>query len=251
MKALFYILIVVTIAGCAPGHDSTTSKTVAKKTYVPLTEEQKKKFVTPTVYYIPQYDQTTMACSERKSIKSKLGKEIISVCKEIYDDCVMQGTCEITQNGESFLLNVAGKVEGERRFQRLQHSVCVFGKGAVRDREKSFKVMCIDPYFSLAADLSIYKLGDVIYIPDAVGLQLPGGSQHNGYFIVRDTGGGIKGHGRFDFFSGFDSLKNPSHPFRKLQFNDRTTHVPFFLVTGSVAQEILDMRNFPLLPVSN
>src|SRR3989338_7761429 len=111
--------------------------------------------------------------------------------------------------------------------------------------------MCIDPYFSLAADLSIYKLGDVIYIPDAVGLQLPGGSQHNGYFIVRDTGGGIKGHGRFDFFSGFDSLKNPSHPFRKLQFNDRTTHVPFFLVTGSVAQEILDMRNFLLLLVLN
>ena len=60
--------------------------------------------------------------------------------------------------------------------------------------------MCLDPYYSVAADLDIYKLGTVVYVPSFVGVLLPSGVNHDGYFVVRDSGSSIKGYGRFDFF---------------------------------------------------
>lgn len=35
--------------------------------------------------------------------------------------------------------------------------------------------MCLDPYFTVAADLNFYKLGDVIFVPQFVGEVMPDG----------------------------------------------------------------------------
>ena len=159
----------------------------------------------------------------------------------------MEGTCQIQQGSKKVLLNVSAIRDGERRFVVIEDSECVYGGGDRRDKVKGYKIMCLDPYYSLAADLTIYNLGDVIYIPSAVGIILPNGSTHDGYFVVRDSGGAIKGYGRFDFFSGFDSSFNP---LKMAGFSDKDNNVPYYLVMGSEAEQFLRKRNFPSIPVS-
>lgn len=65
---------------------------------------------------------------------------------------------------------------------------------------------CLFPYISIAADLSRYRAGDIISMPSLRGqvVRLANGVEveHPGYFIVADTGGAIKGKGRFDMFTG-------------------------------------------------
>ena len=53
----------------------------------------------------------------------------------------------------------------------------------------------------------VYKFGQRFYIPDAVGVILPNGKKHDGYFVCADTGGLIKGN-HIDVFIG-EETKNP------------------------------------------
>lgn len=245
---IFWVLCsLIFLVSCAGSHSGTTAKVRPK--YVPLSLEDSKKLITPTVYYIPRYDQSTTACAQTVNMKAKDGSVLATVCKNVYDSCLMQGTCLIKTSGQTKLINVGSKVDGERRFVVVDQSQCFYGRGAVRDSVKTHSLMCLDPYFSVAADLKIYRLGEVIYIPSFTGVMLPDGTIHDGHFIVRDSGGSINGYGRFDFFSGFDSPKDGANPLVFHEFIDKGTHVPYFQVTGPKANEILIQRNFPRLKV--
>ncbi|MEK2646327.1 3D domain-containing protein [Bdellovibrio sp. BCCA] len=76
---------------------------------------------------------------------------------------------------------------------------------------------CLIPYISVAADPRFYSMGDIIDMPALKGkvMTLPNGKTfvHPGYFIVQDTGGAIKGKGRFDFFTGSLNMKDPKNTF--------------------------------------
>lgn len=76
---------------------------------------------------------------------------------------------------------------------------------------------CLLPYFSIAADPRFYRMGDIISMPSMRGqiVTLPSGKkiEHPGYFIVQDTGGGVKGQNRFDFFTGSMGYLNPLNSF--------------------------------------
>lgn len=67
------------------------------------------------------------------------------------------------------------------------------------------------PYRTLAVDTTVIKLGAVLYVPAARGVQitLPDGSKvaHDGYFFAADVGGAIK-QTHVDTFLGITS-KNP------------------------------------------
>jgi len=245
MKAflpLFFLLSLSFMMTACAGRDSKTTPQ-NKGGYVPLSEAEAKVYTTPTVYYIPQFDLDSQTCSEssRVSLKDKSDGVLFTVCKPIFDACLMQGTCEIKSEQVRYLVNVAGKVGSEYRFGKTQNATCRYGWGAG-------KSVCLDPFHSVAADLSIYKLGQVIYIPTLVGIELPDGSRHDGYFVVRDSGGAIKGYGRFDFFTGFlGRLKNP---FAHVGFEDKSTHVQYYVLEADEAQAILKKRNYPQIPVS-
>ncbi|MBC7464375.1 MAG: hypothetical protein H7256_00140 [Bdellovibrio sp.] len=187
-----------------------------------------------------------MTCNGQKKIKDISGNVLFNACQEVYAGCEMEGTCLIQQKSKKLLLNVDDVRDGERHFVVLKDSGCAYGQGARRDKVKGYKTMCLDPYYSVAADLRIYNLGDVIYIPSAVGILLPNGTTHDGYFVVRDSGGAIKGYGRFDFFSGF---KSNSNPLKLAGFSDKDNNVPYFVVKGSQASQILEKRNFPTIIV--
>lgn len=60
------------------------------------------------------------------------------------------------------------------------------------------------PYRTLAVDPEVIPHGTVLFIPSLVGVRLPSGEIHDGYFFAHDTGQGITGR-RIDVFVGFEN----------------------------------------------
>lgn len=237
------------VFGCGPRSKSSAVE-IKKTDFQPLSLEDSKFLITPTLYYVPSYDQSTSDCTEMKTLKNEHGKVLINVCKNIFANCLMQGTCQIRTGGQKILINVGPVIDGEQRFNVIKNSACIFGTGNAPSNLKKPTVMCLDPYYSVAADLNLYSTGDIVFIPSVVGLAMPDGSTHDGYFIVRDSGQAIKGFGRFDFFTGF-TLNKSENPLAQAGFGDRNMHRSYEIITGDRVDEILKRRNYPLIPVKN
>ena len=107
--------------------------------------------------------------------------------------------------------------------------------------------VCVDPYRSIAADPVFHKIGSVVFVPLLVGKKLPNNEIHDGYFIVRDTGGRIKGEGRFDFFIGFDNYRG--HLFTNLKLNDKHNgKFTYYRVPEAIAEKVRLSRAYPSVP---
>lgn len=194
----------------------------------------------PTVYYFPVINEDKKKCTPEWRIRDDKGKIMMTVCESTRAACRLQGSCAIVQKGKMKTFNIVGERDGVDRFFDISKESCRFGFGV--------KASCLDPFFTIAADLSIYKPGDVIYVPAVVGLELPDGSQHTGYFVVRDTGRAIKGRGRFDFFSGHISWRDDANPFKKIGLTNKAQRFEYYRIKGERAEQIRDERNFPKLP---
>ena len=60
-----------------------------------------------------------------------------------------------------------------------------------------------------AVDKTLIPKGSILFIKETVGLKMPDGSVHDGYWYASDTGGAIKGQ-RIDLFTGFSAASmNP------------------------------------------
>ena len=60
-----------------------------------------------------------------------------------------------------------------------------------------------------AVDRKVIPKGSILYIRETVGLKMPDGSRHDGFWYASDTGGAIKGS-RIDLFTGFSAASmNP------------------------------------------
>ena len=60
-----------------------------------------------------------------------------------------------------------------------------------------------------AVDKRLIPKGSILYIKETVGMRMPDGSTHDGYWYASDTGGAIKGQ-RIDLFTGFSAASmNP------------------------------------------
>lgn len=60
------------------------------------------------------------------------------------------------------------------------------------------------PMRTVAIDPKVVPKGSVVYIPETVGLPVPGGGVHDGMWYASDTGGAIRG-AMIDLFTGFGS----------------------------------------------
>lgn len=198
--------------------------------------------IKPTVYYIPMVNETKPACKTEELVPmlSASGEELLKVCPKTHDGCALQGSCFVKTKEESAILNFISYSKGKYHFFEVDMEHCPFGQGV--------RSGCLDPFYTVAADLSIFKAGDVIYVPKVAGTLLPNGETHHGYFIVRDMGGVIDGDGRFDFFSGFSSWRDTTNPFNKLKLTDINTKTPYYRVSGETADIVRKVRNFPGLP---
>lgn len=236
------------LVGCAGDEPSSSKKTrIARKAKKVLSESEKAKFITPTIYYVADYSAETQ-CSDTAELnlrKSKNNIVKISVCRKVLKGCTMQGSCYIQLSGKKTMINYHKKVNGIVQFMLVDRSVCKYGLGDSSDSKQSFKIMCLDPFYSVAADTAIHPLGTVIYIPAVRGTALPDGSTHDGYFIVRDSGGNIDGRGRFDFFTGDVGL-NANNPFSNLGLGGES-NFDYQVVSNSDAQGVRERRKFPYL----
>jgi 3D (Asp-Asp-Asp) domain-containing protein len=153
---------------------------------------------------------------------------------------LLEGSCRILQNGVERSFNYVSGSKKEPIFIELGEDDCFFGIGV--------RGICLDPFYTVAADLRYHKPGEVIYVPALVGRKLPNGESHNGFLVVRDTGGAIRGPHRFDFFSGSLSWQDPANTFSQIHLNSSSTRVVYYRVLGEVAREVLQKRGFPRLP---
>lgn len=197
----------------------------------------------PTVYYfaiINEDAKTSCAANAKQTMYGAGSKPLLKVCPKTAAACALQGSCGVIQKGALHTFNIIGRFDGQDRFFEIPDDGCRFGYGV--------RSSCLDPFYTLAADLTIYKPGEVIFVPAVVGLELPDGSKHSGYFVIRDKGRGIKGIGRFDFFSGHYSWNNPKNPFKKLGLGDVNTNIPYYRIKGEAAKKVLVHRSYPALP---
>ena len=59
----------------------------------------------------------------------------------------------------------------------------------------------VSPMRTLAVDPHVVSRHSIVFIKETVGMPLPGGSLHDGYWYASDVGGAIKG-ARLDLFTG-------------------------------------------------
>jgi len=203
---------------------------------------ESKGIVTPSVYFFTAMNEDRNSCveSERRDLIDPNGNVLDRVCPKTFAACEMQGSCLVRRNGKNRLYNVHSVKSGKTRFFEMTRTECRYGYGV--------HSTCLDPFYSVAADLRIYKPGDVLFIPGVVGAELPDGSKHSGYFVVRDKGRAIVGKGRFDFYSGFMSWRDPKNPFVKLGLSDKRTRINYYKMKGEVTDKIRKYRGFPRLP---
>lgn len=196
----------------------------------------------PTIYYFASLNEDEKPCPEntKKVLHGAAGKALLNVCPKTEAVCGEQGSCRIIQKGKARTFNIIGRFNGQDRYFEIEKDGCRFGYGV--------RSSCLDPFYTLAADLRIYKPGDVIYVPAVVGLELPDGSSHDGFFVIRDKGRGIVGRGRFDFFTGYFHWMDPKNPFNKLGLADSGTNIPYYRVHGQTAKTVLANRSYPQLP---
>jgi 3D (Asp-Asp-Asp) domain-containing protein len=57
------------------------------------------------------------------------------------------------------------------------------------------------PMRTAATDPSVVRRRTILFIPETVGMKMPDGTLHDGYWYASDTGGGIKGR-RIDLYTG-------------------------------------------------
>lgn len=197
--------------------------------------------LTPSIYYKPTIYQNQSKCSPNslRELISPDGDTMVTLCESDYKMCLLQGSCFVDDGEKITSYNYHSKQEGLPRFIVVDTKKCPYGYG-VRN-------ICLDPYFSVAADLSFYNPGDAIFIPRLVGAVLPNGEIHDGFVVIRDAGGGITGAGRFDFFTGFLSHRKAENVLAKLGFGDPANSFEFRRATAAESQAARERRSFPSL----
>lgn len=248
MKLLIIIssILALLITGCGDSSGSSSNRTIKAPKNI-LTESQKLKYITPTIYFVPDYSKVgNLSCSDQVTLNisvSKTNVQKMIVCKKVAANCAMQGSCYIELQNKKVMINYRKKVASDYYFKIVDTAICPHGFGDSNDGLQSFKNMCLDPFHSVAADFSFYKLGTVIYIASIAGTKLPDGTTHDGYFIVRDSGGGIDGRGRFDFFTGTYPLGS-INPFSNLGLGGES-NFEYKVVSESEAEQVKSHRGFP------
>ena len=194
-------------------------------------------FLNPTIYFQPIIKKDLSNCSSLRDLYSPEGTILETLCEADYKSCVVQGTCTVLANDKMTSYNFHSQKDGRSRFMLVDLKACPYVYG--------MRTTCLDPYFSVAADLSIYKLGDVIFIPKLVGVRMPNGEIHDGFLIVRDAGGGVVGSRRFDFYTGFVSYNSKANTLAQLGFGDPKSQIEFRMATPDEANSVRAQRNYP------
>lgn len=199
----------------------------------------------PSIYYSPVINKKTMQCEESKvhQVLDKNHNIIETLCHQEYKQCEFQGSCIVLDGEKSKTLNFINYDEETEQtaFALVDNRICRYGLGK--------KNICLDPFYSVAADLTQHKLGDVLFIPKIKGTLLPNGKIHNGFVIVRDSNQFLPraGAGNLVFFTGNFSYEDIENPFVKLGLSNLDNISTFRKATKLESIKVRKQRNYPKL----
>ena len=127
-------------------------------------------------------------------------KAITSVTQTFHDEVCVQGSGRLTSGDtvsyakrDCACAAVCPRTGHQICFEKLDPKAFPTGRGA------SGKPVV--PLRSIAVDIDVIPLGSVVFIPDYVGLPLPGGGKHDGCFRADDRGSKVVGR-HVDIFTG-------------------------------------------------
>ena len=150
-----------------------------------------------TSYWVYSADNAAAGIPLRDPSDKLLGPVL---SKKDWCSAALEGTVRV--GGETY--NFAKVVKGDHidcseYFKPdIGYSRFTLARGSFGDGTDGYVLV---PYRTIAANPSFLKAGTVMYIPSALGQQLPDGTKHDGYFFIADTGGEIKGN-HIDVFQG-------------------------------------------------
>lgn len=210
----------------------------------------------PGTYSTIPFKLSQMSCEadEMMTVLDSTGTVRMSLCKSVYTQCLLFGSCVIEQaDGKKNVLSYHSYNEALERQTFIiedETTPCPYGMGVGRSESGAMVSTCMDPYFSVAADINEHTVGEVLYIPLLNGIKLPTGETHDGYVIIRDSGESLKDSSfdRYDIFTGFESAVDPKNVFAKRGLDNYDHPFKYKMVTGQKAEEIRKKRNFPGLP---
>jgi 3D (Asp-Asp-Asp) domain-containing protein len=141
-----------------------------------------------TYYYLKEESLEEAADEEKtEEVRTPSDKVIANVTPRFKELMDIEGSGKL-DNG--LVINYAGKINGEIRYLPTIHE---WGRGVGNCALKPFRVA--------AVDRNVIPLGSVIFIQESVGMKLPDGSIHDGYWLAGDVGGAIKDR-HLDLFIG-------------------------------------------------
>lgn len=200
-----------------------------------------QKRLNPTIYFVKTINLAKQDCSSKKTLYSTTGEAIKKVCAVDYKTCVIEGTCALVRGNETKLINYVQQTKQGVPLFKAVGEKCPYGLGVSN--------ICLDPYYTVAADLKFHKAGEVIFVESVKGTKLPNGEVHDGFFIVRDRGGAIKGANRFDFYTGLLHYKNEANPFTPIGLSSAKRSFSYRRASSSETAYVREKRNFPGLPL--
>lgn len=149
----------------------------------------------PTFYWVALERESNT--KKTKPIKDMKGNIITYVTESFYKELVMEGTGRLL---DGRIINFAGKVQKPDGNIEIRFLICPpeapYGYGAID------LAIPLIPFRSIAVDPNVVPLKSKIYIPKVVGMPLPDGSKHDGYFIASDVGAAIINK-RIDMFTSY------------------------------------------------
>lgn len=218
-------------------------------------ESSEFRILAPSTYSTHLGRSPGPECTEQVPVLNPKQQEIIKLCKKDYRSCRFEGACVIeTPTGKVGLsYHSFDEIEDQVYFSKVETKICPFGYGYVSGkvyRQLKTKHLCLDPFYSVAADLTAYNVGDVLYVPVLDGARLPTGEIHDGFLIVRDSSTFHQGAGdyRITFFTGFLGAEDSENVFAKKGLADIDKRVSYRLATAEEAAKVRAKRNFPSLP---
>lgn len=182
---------------------------------------QQAASLSPTVYYTPKIELGP----ERVSGCKLVGAGDWSICEATLKNCIMQGSCFIGF-GNSWRYFMKAKTD---TIVPRSPGRCRFGVGFGS---------CLTPYVSVAADLKVHQVGDVIYVPDLDGKNVPYIGRHDGFLIVHDKGGAIVGANRFDFFTGHMGSRDQRNAFARWGYGSKNHGVAYVKLSAGEAAAV-------------
>lgn len=143
---------------------------------------QKEKISRTTRYFVPMFPPGSDGFLQSRDRRA---------CINVEGSCVV----------EKYLYNWAGAGNPWGKRYNRQDVAFRFGKGSGASYYNATNAL--DPCRTVAADVSRYPVGSVIYIPAMRGKICPQNLKPvDGCFVVGDIGSAIQGQGRFDVFVG-------------------------------------------------